>query len=511
MQGESERNEGVGWPGDEAWPEHSKPWPSAATVVLAAATSEQWDWATSAAIGLVRNLAAERSKVVIADLEMPESRLAAELEFETETGIVDVLFRGEAFSEVARRPTGETFYFMVAGSPPPQDADLYGDGRWEKLAQRFDEADAHLLVCVSAETWQEHGPIPGFETAIVLNAVGAELEAPVGARLEAEFMAPTAISGVVAGTPEGDEAGSAEPDRMGPDDDIEALEAEEEADVALSAAFGPRPGSASTGAGPAESKPGRDVGDLRSLWVSRRLRKRRGSLIATGAVAVIAGLGLWWLLVIRGDGESRGTVEASAGPTANASEPARTADPESAAAAAAEPSAPRVEAQQLPYSVLIASYSSFEDALARRREWERAGLTFYVAPTVVRGVVYFRVFAGLLPSRDQGIQLMEALVQDGVKDTVRSWDVRPARLAFNFGTFGEQRMARQAAESLAAQGIPAYVVPVAANAGEAAEPTAYRVYAGGYENEEDARPLKEQITEAGLDASLVDRVGVITR
>ena len=41
----------------------------------------------------------------------------------------------------------------------------------------------------------------------------------------------------------------------------------------------------------------------------------------------------------------------------------------------------------LSYSVVIASFSSFDDALTRQREWATTGTAFYVAPTVVRGVV----------------------------------------------------------------------------------------------------------------------------
>ena len=39
---------------------------------------------------------------------------------------------------------------------------------------------------------------------------------------------------------------------------------------------------------------------------------------------------------------------------------------------------------------------------------------------------------------------------------------------------------------------------------------AYHVYAGGYESRAQARPLAEQIQNAGINAELVERVGLVT-
>ncbi len=162
----------------------------------------------------------------------------------------------------------------------------------------------------------------------------------------------------------------------------------------------------------------------------------------------------------------------------------------------------------LPYSVAIAAYSAYDDAVARQRKWERPDLTVYVAPTPVRGVVYYRVFAGLLPNRDQAERLMAQLVREGIKDTIRNWDVRATRYVFDFGTYPDARDAGAAAESLRGQGVPAYVVPAAGADGGR---PAYHVYAGGYESAEAARPLRERIVEAGIEPRLVERVGLVSR
>jgi cell division septation protein DedD len=164
---------------------------------------------------------------------------------------------------------------------------------------------------------------------------------------------------------------------------------------------------------------------------------------------------------------------------------------------------------RLPYSVAIASYSSFEDALARQKKLTRNDLPVYVAPTPVRGVVYYRVFAGLVAERSEAEALMARLVRDGVKDTVSSWDVRQAQYAFSFGSFASVREAKEQVEALLNQGIQAYTVPVQAGAG--AGEVVYHVYAGGYETREAAEPLREQIEAAGLSAELIERVGLLER
>lgn len=502
-------------------PDREAPWPNAATVVLAAETEEERRWATSTAIELARKLARACPKVVMADLQLTGGGFSHQLGVDDSPGIADVLFRGSTFSKVARRPKSESFYYLPIGTSPPPLEELYGSTRWERIAERFREVDAYLLLCVSAEAWRAAGPMPGFEAAIVLNASGDEVAAPEGADVVSEFLAPPEIRGsATAGAVDLPEEAPTERIDAAPGDSVESepieaddavlaageLEAREPFDFDA-ARSDPAPIAASEGweeewsdseeeyeyaAAPA-GKPVWKVG------LSRRLPTGPGPMIVAAAAVVVVGLGLWWAF---GGGNDADRVEAAAGSPATATRVAqRDPTPESLSA---EPR-PTVEERPLPYSVLIASYSSFQDALDRRRQWTRAELPFYVAPTVVRGVVYYRVLAGMLPTRDQAVELMRALVQDGVKDTVRNWDVRPARLAFDFGTFPDRKAAEGTVETLTGQGVPAYVVPVAGKAGE----VAYRVYAGGYEETRDARPLEQQIDRSGLEAKLVERVGAV--
>ncbi len=228
--------------------------------------------------------------------------------------------------------------------------------------------------------------------------------------------------------------------------------------------------------------------------------RRRSIIPAAGvAVAAVLAVALWRVI-------ANGEQPVGPPPLEAAAETVAVAEAGPVAVAAPEATPVTVPDTQLPFSVAIASYSSFEDAEARRRKLTRPDLPVYVAPTPVRGVVWYRVLAGLLPERPQAEELMAQLVREGIKDTMHAWDIRPARYAFSFGTYNTEREASAVVETLFGRGVPAYIV-----ARRTAEGMGFHVYAGGYESEEDGRVLRERIERAGLELNLVERVGLISR
>lgn len=544
-------------------------WPNAVTLVLAGRSARQRRWAATTALDVARKLAASRSKVILVDLDPARpSALGEALGLAPGAGIVDVLFRGESFSTVARRPERESFFVLPLGNDPPPAEDLFQHGRWRKIAARLTDADAHLLPCVTEEDWLAAGPIPGFEACIVFNGAEVEAELPVGARQLAEFIAPPEIREeapvpVVPESPEPEveeiepgareeafeatlgeaegetttaspsegEGGDGPPLEEPVEPQLERESEEQEISPWRVEPAGPHVVEAEqprvvepTAEGPVHDAPAEPVHLGRGR---RRGSDRRGVLIAAGiVVVVVAVLAVWQVSggdsdrtpaqgapQVQGSGGDAGedAPVASSGQDPAPPEAGEVEDPASVEAAAgegAEEPTPPPAARPLPYSVAIASYSSLDDAVERQRRWSRGDHTFYVAPTVVRGVVYYRVFAGILPDREQAQSLMAELVRTGVKEAINDWDVRPTRLAFSFGTYPSERDAGAAVESLRERGIPAYVVRVP-DAGEGG--TAYHVYAGGYERPADARPLQDRLAEAGLDVELVERVGVVPR
>ncbi len=484
-------------------------WPYATTLVLAADTPSQRRWAVSTAIELVRKLATQRPKVIVVDLQDPSAAsIASTLNVEAGAGMVEILFRGVSFSSVARRPEGEPFYLLSTGTAAPPLQVLFKHPRWKKISDKLADAGAHLLLSVNAADWLNAGPIPGFEACLVLNAIGREIELPRDARRLAEFLAPPDVR-------EEEEAF-----RNLPWAAPEASAADHEEELLTEGQAEPTPSEPEDGGLPPLAAPpfpealSPPPARLRSLIPGFALRhKRRVVPVAAVAVTAVLALAVWKALAGGSAAGEAVEVQAAAETSAIApAEPEPTREPVVAEQPPPLDPGPRPEDVGLPYSVLIASFSSFEDAVARRKDWSSPQLPVYVAPTPVRGVVYYRVFAGLLPERQQALDLMAQLARQGIKESVNNWDVRPARLALWFGTYPTADDAEAVVKTLAAGGVPSYMVPATPRV--AGDAPAYHVYAGGYEKPEDASPLEERIAKAGfagLDAKLIERVGLESR
>lgn len=234
--------------------------------------------------------------------------------------------------------------------------------------------------------------------------------------------------------------------------------------------------------------------------------------VAAGVGLVLVLVAGWWLFA-RGTASAPEGTDVPAAAEAGAGLPAAAdarvpAAEEAADGAAGDGDGTRTvgiaaSAPELPYSVLIASYASREDAEERLAGLRgREGGPFFLAPTPVRGALYWRVFAGARPDAATGAGLMEDLVGRGLKDEEGSWHVRPARLAFRVGTFEATEAAERALGALTEEEVPAYLLPAAADGD-----TAWVLWAGAYESEASAAPLRSLLEEAGREAQLLPRRG----
>ncbi|MFQ5530551.1 MAG: SPOR domain-containing protein, partial [Gemmatimonadota bacterium] len=250
-------------------------------------------------------------------------------------------------------------------------------------------------------------------------------------------------------------------------------------------AEGPAPPSHPESVTSGESAAGRPVaaasksGLLRRLWFP--------------VLAVL----LWamWTVV-----DSSGESEAGTEPPAAAS-----TEPDGSVAGDSSPATPRPRVWAAPsanFSVLVGSYVRLRDAEERRDALSADGGLFFVSPTPVRGRVYFRVFAGVYEDRVDAVAAMERLVDDGRKETVKVWDVRPVRLAHDLGTFDSLEAASERIRELRDDGIPAYVLR------DSAAVSSFRVYAGAFESEEAAATLGELLASREVSVELETRSGV---
>jgi cell division septation protein DedD len=194
--------------------------------------------------------------------------------------------------------------------------------------------------------------------------------------------------------------------------------------------------------------------------------------------------------------------QGSAGDDGQSGNPAGAAGDTPIAVLPAPPESDISDGVVLPYSVLVASFVTYEDAAAKRDELTQPGGMAFVAPTPIRGRLYYRVFAGALEDRVQASDLMRRLVEQGDKERERDWDMRPARLAFALRDFASVEEADAERERLHESGVPAYVLPV----GDTTR-TVYRLYSGAFESEAAAGPADTMLSVAGQSATLVTRRG----
>lgn len=228
------------------------------------------------------------------------------------------------------------------------------------------------------------------------------------------------------------------------------------------------------------AEPSREAG---AVIHARRPRRMPAATAFVFGTAVLAAA--WLLFIPRSGGEGRGS-EARRPPSARGSVVVD-----------------RAAARALPYSVQVESYSALADAV--RRERRLVGVLrapVVIAPTAIDSVIYYRVFAGLEAEPGSARGLLRRLVEQGIKDSARSGDVRMVPLSFDLGAFHERGDAERRRVELLELGIPAYVVEVPTSAG-----TGFQVYAGAYENAVEARALAAMLEQQRITAPLIERIG----
>jgi cell division septation protein DedD len=156
----------------------------------------------------------------------------------------------------------------------------------------------------------------------------------------------------------------------------------------------------------------------------------------------------------------------------------------------------------LGYSVLVASVTSMDGAQTLLRPLAARNIPSYLVPVTVRGEVHYRVLAGMLPDRRAAQALMTELVRAGLKERASQWDIRPTHLVVAIGTYQSAAEAGAIVASVTGKGVPAYTVPAAAG------PTAFHVYAGGYESAREASYLQQRLTSLGMTRQLRRRTGL---
>jgi hypothetical protein len=398
---------------------------------------------------------ARHRRVVVADLAGELAAIQRLVPADQADGIGDAFRYGVSLNRIAR-PVGTTgnLYVLPSGTEPVAEDEIYGHDRWRRLIAGFREVEALLLLVV-----------PPNAPALASLATHTD-----GAVLAGEVALPAGVAVLDVARPPISERRSVAPVQPTPSD-LRATAADE---------------AVAADAVPEE-------------LLEPRRRRWRGAII--GATLLAAGVAAV-VIVARGTRFDRGAPIA-AGPTPPPV-PERTID--SAAVS--------VDAEQMPvenpadsaaaalYAVELAKYSTSLGALLRVRDELPASLpgrTFAVVPIGADRTLWYRVLAGVTPSRRSADSLLTALRAAGVIDDASSGTVVSVPLAFRLRESVTPVAATTLVRQYLARGVPAYALR---------QPDgSIDLYAGAFESPEQAGLLAPLLRAAGVEPTLVYRTG----
>ncbi|MBW7995306.1 MAG: AAA family ATPase [Candidatus Glassbacteria bacterium] len=216
--------------------------------------------------------------------------------------------------------------------------------------------------------------------------------------------------------------------------------------------------------------------------------------LAMVALIVAASL-LTWNIAKRNGGAPAGTTTAAPSPQREGIE------------TNAVQRSPEVPAVRLAFSLQLGAFRSLEDALEQARLFDEQGLEreLFVVPLHVAqlGGRWYRLFYGGFPSSDASRTELGRLEERGILRQGRARVVETS-LAYNLGDFGDRASAEQrGGEYMRRWRIPFYVLALH----KEERNNTWRLYAGAFENRDQAAFLGDRIDEAGLSGTLVERLG----
>jgi sporulation related protein len=413
-------------------------------------------WAAGAAWDVARAAALTDRRIALVDLWLEQPTLHETVGLTPAEGIVDAFEYDVSLTKAAHQV--DRVFFIAAGAVTAHAGDLFANPRWKKLHGGFRVEDALLLLYLSAGALARLSAVP--DGLIVLSPDGYEPESSVGQGITAVMERGVPLLGVVRDrwTP----ATTHEPDPR---------------------SIAPPPGRISA--------------------LARRPSHRRTRPVAVAAMLAAGAAGGWVLF-------ARGAEQRSPRPPHPAHVPApAAAAPVRARPVAAAP-APRVDS--LAWTIQLAAYARLDKALALADRLAGKGVTPFVTPVALDGrggggsggggagareggsTVWYRVLAGAFPTRDSAVGARAGLWERGLA-TRGQGDV--LRAPYSFALSERAPSAR----TLRARGIPA--VPW----GTARATGSPRLLTGAFESPEQAALLEARLKKAGVQATLVTRIG----
>lgn len=219
---------------------------------------------------------------------------------------------------------------------------------------------------------------------------------------------------------------------------------------------------------------------------TERAPRRRVRPAVVTAILAVGGAGSWALLV-RG-APQRVVPAAPPRPPAAAPAPPAASGPPTTPTPSTLP-APRHDS--LPWTIQLIAYSRLDKALGLADRIGAGGIVSFVTPVAIgprRSTIWYRVLAGGYRTRDSAVAARAALWDRGL---ARRGQGDVLRAPFSYAVSGPASV-----DELRARGIP-----VVSRAGDG------RFWVGAFETPEQANVLATRLKRAGVQATLVTRMG----
>ena len=481
----------------------------AGVLLLAGHGARRDGWAARVAVSLAAAWSQRSGTVVLADACFDTPELHGVLAEPNGEGVADVFQFGASLRRVRRTVEGRPFEFIPAGVYVPDPAGVLRHGAWTGLLEETLAAGRRLMVYAPAtaegvaELAQRIGAVvllaaadgdlrtgvPNADVRAVLSPAGSEpqlgeLEAVRARRPDAEFERLRLPQGEARETHIADLRNRQRSSVLGRDHAEATLKPVGGARVPPPP-LTPRMPPPSPEAVLAEPR----FAETAPEPVRRRFHPGMGWTLLVVLMLSLLG-GAWHLW-----GREFWAARTGAGVAT-----ATTAD----SAAQADPAVPTGPVRPLPISVALEAHPDLPTALERVTALENAleGVGFLISPTVDANVVYYRVMAGPVNDSVAADSIIERLIAAGEKTVRTGTELQRTPLAFLVAEFENEGDARTRAEELRRLDIPTYVVPLAFPGRER-----YRLYAGAYTGVADADVMRQLLRSAGVEDSLVTRVG----
>ncbi|MDB4948039.1 MAG: Sporulation related protein [Gemmatimonadetes bacterium] len=486
-------------------------------------------WVADAAIALATAWTQAGRRAVLADLSLDDPLLHERIGMANLDGVVDIFLYGASLARSARPVPGRGFYLISGGTYTDDPGDILRHPRWEKIVSGFREAQASLLLFAPAGAagldalaqWAGDAILfgaptsgPAFLAALPAGVAPRAWLAPPaadpslhvephrepvaghGAAFEDRFPEPEPAPTPWPSTPPGaptpmpkapahegfptfDELMSTPPEALPvPDPAWET--------ATMPSRFGGRRRKKKDAEASADAPSSGDPS------TPPKPSQKRLVVLLLLLLVIAAAYFVWTyhpeMLRIGG---------------------AATAAVAPVAAAAKPPAAVAERGTALPYAVSTVNFESMAPArnAVRAKSAKFPEVPFYVVPETNQGRLFYKVLAGLYPDTTQAVAVRNRLVDAGEADTAGvlgpSALIQPRPWAFDLGTFDSDSAATVRVDSLAAQSIPGYVVPVPFSDGA----DRWRVYGGAFADSMAAVPMLRMLSLARINAPFVRRTG----